>query len=170
RREPWGVELGPDVAAQALGHQEVALSVDAAEHAAVLCRCQRPFSLGEVPEFDEHVCDAVEDRGHSARAGADLAREGIRLALEAPPALGPAGMLLALRASVTRMLLHAPAQIGKLPAPRLPRSGALRACSGTLALEVRQLAAQRRVLGEVAEVALHGTLIPCERFLLLAHR
>ena len=98
RRERRGVEPLPDVVPQALRSQQVLLGVEPAQpltpfgdHGAVLV---------EVPQRLERVADAVEDAGHGVGAALDLALQPHRLALEAPPAFGPAGVGLAVRALV----------------------------------------------------------------------
>src|SRR5690606_26119277 len=113
--------------------------------------------------------DAIEDLGDRAGASADLAAQRIRLALQPPPALGPARMRLAVAAGVAGVLLHALAQVGDPALAPVALGPAVVRGPGVLLLEVGELATDAGVLREVAQVAAHRLGISGEGGLLLAH-
>ena len=123
--------------------------------------------VDEVAELQQHVGDTVERRRDGARAGPDLLDELVVDALELAPALGPAGVRLAVGAGVAGVPLHLAADLGDRGLAFC--AGAVRglATAGHVrALEVGELPPERRVLGEVAEVALHRLLVAVEGLLL----
>src|SRR5690554_5046685 len=100
------IESRPDASPQRLGCEEVLLRVEAPELLTQL-GCGRT-GLVEVPELGQHVADPLEGLGDRARPTVDLALERGRLALQAPPALGPSRVVLTLGALVARVRLHPP--------------------------------------------------------------
>ena len=91
--ETSGIEVLPDSTAQALGHEQIALSVDATESAPVYGCCHLAgIGTQQVAELEQHVGHAIEDLRYRTGAGADLAAELIRLLLQLPPALRPTGV------------------------------------------------------------------------------
>jgi 5'-3' exonuclease len=121
--EPGAVEPGPHALAQALGDQQVGLGVDALETPAR----RRDGVPREVPALGEQVADAVEDPRDRVRAALDAARQLLGLAVQAPPALRPPRVVLAVGAAVAGMRPQPAAQAGELlvvagvrPAARRP--------------------------------------------------
>src|SRR5690606_36687107 len=97
------IQLVPGARAQALVEEEDEHAVDAPQHPVGPGLAEHPGPLLEVAELGEDLRDPDEDGGDEARAALDLAAQLIRLALQTPPALGPAGVGLPFVAGVARM-------------------------------------------------------------------
>src|SRR5690606_25109101 len=96
-----------------LGGYQVLLGVDAPQAGP---RVRHLLTvLGEVAQLAEQDADPVEGLGDRVGAPADPPLQVIGLAAQLPPAFGPAGMVLAVRALVARVLAH--------PAPQIVRIG-----------------------------------------------
>src|SRR5699024_5529005 len=92
-----------------------------------------------------------------AGAAADLALKSLVGAVQLAPALRPPRVLLTVRAAVARMLAHPGADLRELLGAGLLRGGV--AGGNAHALEVGELAPQRGVLAEVADLAHHRLLV-----------
>src|SRR5690606_263193 len=69
----------------------------------------------EVAEGVQHVGDAVEGLGDGVGAALDLAQQPVGVPAQRPPALGPAGVALAVRAAVAGVSAQGLANLGDAP-------------------------------------------------------
>ena len=107
--------------ADRLGGDEVHVGVDATQVRALL----GDLVAVEVAERGQHVADPVEGARHGVGAVLDPALEGLGVALQLEPALGPPGVVLALGALVARVRLQVGAQPPDLAVGRGVAEGVL---------------------------------------------
>ena len=170
------VEIVPGAAAQALGHQQVAFAVDAAQRTPRRGHGDHAIRCAEIAQFEEHIGHSIENLRHRTGAPTDLRAQLIGLPLEPPPALGPARVCLSVAAALARVSPHAFAEFSDAPLTTIPIRSALAvgASAATLGpsvllLQVGQLAPQPRVLLEITEMAVHRLGVLREGRLLLAY-